>query len=68
MAARMKCLGVKAAVVSGRVRDLAELHESGLPVCIIHSRYTSPVLHSFEFQQGWTEFDADINTIPSGLG
>ncbi|KAL1988766.1 hypothetical protein VTN96DRAFT_7650 [Rasamsonia emersonii] len=32
MAARLKYLGVKAAVVDGRVRDLAELHGSGLHV------------------------------------
>ena len=32
MAARMKILGVEGLVVSGRVRDLAELRESGLPV------------------------------------
>lgn len=34
MASRMKIRGLKACVVSGRVRDLAELKESGLPVCI----------------------------------
>ncbi|KAL9106525.1 MAG: hypothetical protein Q9227_008440 [Pyrenula ochraceoflavens] len=32
MATRMKNRGVKAAVVSGRVRDITELRESGLPV------------------------------------
>lgn len=32
MAARMKVRGVRGAVVSGRVRDLAELRECGLPV------------------------------------
>lgn len=33
MALRMKVLGVKAAVVNGRVRDLDELQASKLPVC-----------------------------------
>lgn len=32
MAARMKVLGVKGVVVSGRVRDLTELKQSGLQV------------------------------------
>lgn len=32
MALRMKALGVKAAVVNGRMRDLEELQETGLPV------------------------------------
>ena len=32
MAARMKVLGVKAVIVNGRVRDLAELRRSQLPV------------------------------------
>lgn len=32
MAARMKVRGLKAAVISGRVRDLGELKEVGLPV------------------------------------
>lgn len=32
MALRMKALGVKGAVVNGRVRDLGELRESSLPV------------------------------------
>jgi regulator of RNase E activity RraA len=32
MAARMKVRGVEACVVGGRVRDLAELRRSGLPV------------------------------------
>lgn len=35
MAARMKVLGVKGVVVSGRVRDLGELKESGLQVCML---------------------------------
>jgi regulator of RNase E activity RraA len=35
MAARMKVLGVAGVVVGGRVRDLAELRESGLPVCVL---------------------------------
>lgn len=34
MAVRMKYLGVKAALVNGRVRDLGELRESELPVCL----------------------------------
>ena len=33
MSARMKVLGVKAVIVNGRVRDLAELSSSQLPVC-----------------------------------
>ncbi|KAJ6161122.1 hypothetical protein N7470_004518 [Penicillium chermesinum] len=32
MAARMKVLGIKATVVSGRVRDVRELQATGLPV------------------------------------
>lgn len=32
MAARMKIRGLRGCVVSGRVRDLAELKKSGLPV------------------------------------
>ncbi|KAJ5168395.1 uncharacterized protein N7482_003989 [Penicillium canariense] len=32
MAARMKMLGIRAAVVNGRVRDVRELHETDLPV------------------------------------
>ena len=32
MAARMKVRGVEACIVGGRVRDLAELRKSGLPV------------------------------------
>lgn len=35
MATRMKVLGIKAAVVNGRVRDLRELQATGLPVCSI---------------------------------
>ena len=35
MAARMKVRGVRGAVVSGRVRDLAELRECGLPVSFL---------------------------------
>ena len=35
MATRMKVLGISGVVVNGRVRDLRELHETGLPV-----RYT----------------------------
>ncbi|KAJ5928613.1 hypothetical protein N7466_007569 [Penicillium verhagenii] len=40
MATRMKFLGIKAAVVGGRVRDLRELQETGLP---IWARATSTV-------------------------
>ena len=36
MAARMKVRGVQACLVGGRVRDLAELKESGLPVSFPH--------------------------------
>ena len=32
MATRMKVLGIQGVVVNGRVRDLRELHETGLPV------------------------------------
>jgi regulator of RNase E activity RraA len=34
MATRMKVLGIRAAVVNGRVRDLRELLETELPVCV----------------------------------
>jgi regulator of RNase E activity RraA len=34
MAARMKYLGVKGALVNGRVRDLSEIRECQLPVSI----------------------------------
>jgi regulator of RNase E activity RraA len=34
MATRMKVLGIRAAVVNGRVRDLRELVETELPVCL----------------------------------
>lgn len=34
MATRMKVLGIKAAVVGGRVRDLRELQATELPVCL----------------------------------
>lgn len=37
MAARMKFLGIRAAVVGGRVRDLAELRGTELPVCFLSS-------------------------------
>ncbi|KAL1965041.1 hypothetical protein VTN77DRAFT_6101 [Rasamsonia byssochlamydoides] len=49
MAARMKYLGVKAAVVNGRVRDLAELHGSGLHVW---ARATSTVGTGAEAKPG----------------
>lgn len=35
MATRMKVLGIRAAVVGGRVRDLAELKGTELPVCVV---------------------------------
>lgn len=35
MATRMKVLGIKAAVVEGRVRDLRELQATELPVGLI---------------------------------
>lgn len=35
MATRMKALGLKGAVVGGRIRDLRELQATGLPVCIL---------------------------------
>lgn len=35
MATRMKVLGIKAAVVGGRVRDLRELHTTELPVSLV---------------------------------
>lgn len=38
MAARMKFLGIKATVVSGRVRDVRELQASGLPVSVPKSK------------------------------
>ncbi len=36
MALRMKVLNAKGVVVNGRVRDLSELRETGLPVSILH--------------------------------
>jgi hypothetical protein len=35
MALRMKVLNAKGVVVNGRVRDLAELRDTGLPVSIL---------------------------------
>ena len=35
MGTRMKVRGVKACLVGGRVRDLAELRSSGLPVSLV---------------------------------
>jgi len=35
MALRMKVLGAKGVVVNGRVRDLAELRETGLTVSVL---------------------------------
>ncbi|KAL2005763.1 hypothetical protein VTN00DRAFT_10256 [Thermoascus crustaceus] len=49
MAARMKYLGVKGAVVNGRVRDLSELHGSKLPV---FARGTSTVGTNAEAKPG----------------
>lgn len=45
MAARLKYLGVKAAVVDGRVRDLAELHGAGLHVCSADTYLMHMYLH-----------------------
>lgn len=42
MAARMKVLGVKGVVVNGRVRDLAELRRSQLPVCSTQELFHQP--------------------------
>lgn len=44
MAARMKVRGVKACVVGGRVRDLAELKASGLPVSFPLNSHLSSLL------------------------
>ncbi|KAJ5225659.1 hypothetical protein N7468_006884 [Penicillium chermesinum] len=49
MAARMKVLGIKATVVSGRVRDVRELQATGLP---IWARSTSTVGTGAEAQAG----------------
>jgi regulator of RNase E activity RraA len=35
MAVRMKVLGVRGVLVNGRVRDLAEINECKLPVCVL---------------------------------
>jgi regulator of RNase E activity RraA len=35
MALRMKVLNARGVVVNGRIRDLAELRETGIPVCIL---------------------------------
>lgn len=35
MALRMKVLGVRGVLVNGRVRDLAEINECKMPVCLI---------------------------------
>ena len=40
MATRMSVLGVKAAVIGGRVRDLRELQATGLPVNVIPPAFT----------------------------
>jgi regulator of RNase E activity RraA len=53
MALRIKVLNGKGIVLNGRVRDLAELRETGLPVCVLIFTYypLSPihfVLHLFK--------------------
>ncbi|KAL4891925.1 ribonuclease E inhibitor RraA/Dimethylmenaquinone methyltransferase [Aspergillus ambiguus] len=58
MAVRMKTLGVKGAVVNGRVRDLAELNECQLPVW---ARGTSTVGTGAEAKPG-------VRNVPVSLG
>lgn len=47
MAARMSYIGVKAVVVNGRVRDLAELSASGLHVSPVYTGYAFKSLRSY---------------------
>ena len=50
MAARMSFLGVKAVVVNGRVRDLAELSASGLHVSILDRyiiNFSPAIIHQY---------------------
>lgn len=58
MAARMKQLGVKGVVVNGRVRDLAELRGSKLPVW---ARFTSTVGTGAEAKPG-------VRNVPVSIG
>ncbi|KAL1973354.1 hypothetical protein VTN31DRAFT_5989 [Thermomyces dupontii] len=65
MAARMRYLGVKGVVANGRVRDLAELHASGLPVW---SRATSTVGTNAEAKPGQRNVPVDIKGVTVSPG
>ncbi|KAJ5665848.1 uncharacterized protein N7477_008296 [Penicillium maclennaniae] len=58
MATRMKVLGIKAAIVGGRVRDLRELQATGLP---IWARGTSTVGTGAEAKAG-------VRNVPISIG
>ncbi|KAK2768424.1 hypothetical protein FQN54_000279 [Arachnomyces sp. PD_36] len=65
MALRMKVLGVKAAVVNGRVRDLDELQDSKLP---IWARGTSAVGAGAESKAGARNVPISINEVSVSPG
>ncbi|EED24376.1 DlpA domain protein [Talaromyces stipitatus ATCC 10500] len=65
MAARMSYIGVKAVVVNGRVRDLAELSASGLHVW---SKATSTVGTGAEAKAGLRNVPVDINGVTVDTG
>ncbi|KAL5340493.1 ribonuclease E inhibitor RraA/Dimethylmenaquinone methyltransferase [Aspergillus crustosus] len=60
MAARMKVLGIKGVVVNGRIRDLAEIQGSGLPVW---ARGTSTVGTGAEAKAGERGVDVDVGGV-----
>ncbi|KAL4881725.1 hypothetical protein BJY04DRAFT_207474 [Aspergillus karnatakaensis] len=60
MAARMKVLGIKGAVVSGRIRDLSEIQGSGLPVW---ARGTSTVGTGAEAKAGLRNVPVDVGGV-----
>ncbi|OKL60085.1 hypothetical protein UA08_04714 [Talaromyces atroroseus] len=65
MAARMSFLGVKAVVVNGRVRDLAELSATGLHVW---SKATSTVGTGAEAKAGLRNVPIDFNGVTVNTG
>uniref|UniRef100_A0A093VPI8 Protein DlpA n=1 Tax=Talaromyces marneffei PM1 TaxID=1077442 RepID=A0A093VPI8_TALMA len=65
MAARMSYIGVKAVVVNGRVRDLAELSASGLHVW---SKATSTVGTGAEAKAGLRNVPIDFNGVTVDTG
>ena len=54
MALRMKVLGARGVVANGRVRDLVELRETGLPVRILSFElfFIPPIIHFVLLQFG----------------